>query len=169
MASFKQELIKRTAIAFLIIIIPIGILIFLSLDIKQRAETAMVGRQELANRSEGLSLFAKLQSQSNEADAYLDILQNVLPSRDQLFLDFQKEMERLAVQDGVGLGFSFQNEISPTASAVGRMGFNIVISGSLYKVLSFIKLVEEGRFMVNFKSFDFLGSTVNITGEVLFY
>ena len=168
MANFKQELIKKISIAFLIIIIPIGILIFLGGDIERRAETAMAQRQGLTDRSEGLSLFAKLQSQSNEADAYLGVLQNVLPSRDQLF-DFQKEMERLATQGGVGLGFSFQNETPPTASEAGRMGFNIITEGSLYKVLNFIKLVEDGRFLVNFKSFDFVGPAVNITGEVLFY
>jgi len=168
MASFKQELTRKTLITFLIILIPIGILFFLGSDISRRAESAMVERQQLTNKSEGLALFANLQNQSKEAETYVTILQNALPSRDQLF-DFQREMERLAVQDGVGLGFNFQNEIPPTASEVGRAGFNLVVEGSLYKVLSFVKLVEEGRFLVNFKSFDFSGSAVNISGEVLFY
>jgi Tfp pilus assembly protein PilO len=168
MTSFRQELTRKILITFLIILIPVGILVFLGSDISRRAESAMIGRQQLANKSEGLALFASLQNQSKEADAYITILQNVLPSRDQLF-DFQREMERLAVQDGVGLGFSFQNETPATASEVGRAGFNLVVEGSLYKVLSFIKLVEEGRFLVNFKSFDFSGAAVNISGEVLFY
>lgn len=168
MASFRQELTRKISITLLIVLIPVGILAFLGSDIAHRAESAMVERQQLINKSEGLTLFANLQNQSKEAESYITILQNVLPSRDQLF-DFQKEMERLAVQDGVGLGFSFQNEIPPTASEVGRAGFNLVVEGSLFKVLSFVKLVEEGRFLVNFKSFDFSGVTVNITGEVLFY
>lgn len=168
MADFKQELIKKLSIALLIIIIPIGVLAFLGWDIDGRAETAMAQRQKLADRSEELSLFAKLQSQSNEADNYLGVLQNVLPNRDQLF-DFQKEMERLATQGGVGFGFSFKNETPPTASEAGRIGFNIITEGSLYKVFNFIKSAEDGRFLVDFKSFDFIGSTVNITGEVLFY
>lgn len=167
MTNFKQELLKKLSIALLILIIPITGLIFLGMDIGRRAEAARIKRQSLADNSEELLLYATLQGQSSEVEPYISVLQNVLPIRDKL-LEFQKEMEKLAVQAGVGFGFNFTKETPSSASAAGRMGFNIVTQGQISKIFSFIKSMENSRFLVNFGNFDFTGTTANITGEVLF-
>ena len=168
MNNFRQELIKKILIALLALIIPIGTLFFLIWDINHRTEATAEKRQKLADHSEKLSLYAKLQNQFLEADSYTSILKNVLPGRDQL-LDFQKEMKRLASQEGVNFGFSFGNETPPSSGTAGRMAFDIVTGGPFYKIFSFIKIIEESRFLIDFKSFNFAGSTANIAGEVLFY
>lgn len=168
MGNLKQGLIRQLLKVLLALLIPVGGLIFLGWDINNRAEVIRKQRQELVNRSEELSLFAKLQSQSNEADPYLNILGNVLPVRDQLF-DFPKEMERLASQEGIGFGFNFGSETPSGPSAAGRIGFTITTGGSLVKIFKFIKAMEDSRFLIGFKSFDFIGSSLNISGEVLFH
>ncbi|MDP3052887.1 MAG: hypothetical protein Q8N22_02960 [bacterium] len=168
MTNFKQELMKKLSFVLLILIIPVTGLVFLGTDIGHRAETTKTQRQSLADHSESLSLYAKLQSQSVEAEPYISVLQNVLPIRDRL-LDFQKEMERLATQSGVGFGFNFMAETPSTATAAGRMGFTMVSQGSISKIFNFIKLMENSRFLVSFSNFDFTGSTANINGEVLFH
>ncbi len=168
MTNFRQELLKKLSIALLVLIIPVMGLVFLGIDIGRRAEATKTKRQNLADHSEELLLYAKLQSQSAEVEPYISILQNILPIRDKL-LDFQKEMERLAIQAGVGFGFNFMQETPSSVSTAGRMGFNMVSQGSVSKIFKFIKSIESSRFLVNFSNFDFTGSTVNITGEVLFH
>ena len=168
MGNFKQGLIKQLLKVLLALLIPVGGLIFLGRDINNRAEAIRKQRQELVNRSEELSLFAKLQSQSNEAEPYFNILGNVLPIRDRLF-DFPKEMERLASQEGIGFGFSFGNESPSGPDTAGRVGFTITAGGSLVKIFRFIKAMEDSRFLIGFKSFDFVGSSLSIGGEVLFH
>ena len=168
MTDFKQGLIKNLSVALLILAIPVAGLVFLNKDIGRRAEAIKTQRQSLVDRSEALLLYAKLQSQSVEVDPYIGILQNVLPVRDRL-LDFQNEIERLANQAGVGFGFNFTKETPGNANAAGRMGFDIVSQGSVSKIFDFIKSMEDSRFLVNLNNFNFTGSTVNITGEVLFH
>lgn len=168
MTDFKQGLIKNLSVALLVLVIPIAGLVFLGKDISRRAEAIKTQRQILADRSESLMLYAKLQSQSAEIDSYISILQNVLSVRDRL-LDFQKEMERLANQIGVGFGFDFAKETLGSANIAGRMGFNIVSQGSISEIFDFIKSIEDSRFLVNFINFNFTDSTTNITGEVLFH
>lgn len=168
MSNFKQEFVKKLLIAFLIIAVPLAGLIFLGWDINRRAQEIKKQRQELADRSAKLSLFAQLQSQSTKAEPYFSILKNILPGRDQL-LDFPREMENLANQEGVGFGFTFGSEVPPSAEQPGWMNFTIVIQGSLPKIFRFIKAIENSRFLVNFRSFDFAGPAVNISGEVLFH
>lgn len=168
MSNIRQELVRKISIALLMLITPIGLLFFLAWDIGRRAEATAAQRQQLADRAEELILYAKLQSQSVEAEPYLSVLQNVLPARDQLFI-FPKEMENLAAQQGVGFGFNFSNETPQTNTGAGRIGFVITTEGSLLKIFNFIKSMEDSRFLIDFKNFDFTGSTVNINGEVLFY
>ncbi|MEK7574571.1 MAG: hypothetical protein AAB514_03520 [Patescibacteria group bacterium] len=168
MVNFKQGLIKKILIILLTLLIPVGGLIFLSRDINNRAEAIKKQRQEFVDRSEELSLFAKLQSQFTEANSYQGILGNVLPVRDQLF-DFPKEIERLASQEGVGFGFSFGNETPSSSNTAGRIEFAITTGGSLSKIFKFIKAMEDSRFLIGFKSFDLSGSSVNINGDVLFH
>ncbi len=168
MVNFKQGLIKKILIVLLMLLVFAGGLIFLGRDINLRAEVIRKQRQELVDRSEELSLFAKLQSQLTEAEPYLNILGNVLPVRDQLF-DFPKEMERLASQEGIGFGFSFGNETPSSSNTAGRIGFVITTGGSFSKIFNFIKAMQDSRFLISFKSFDFSGSSVSINGEVLFH
>jgi len=168
MADFKQEFIKKLLIALLALTVPLGGLIFSGWDVNRRAEEIKKQRQELADRSAELSLFAQLQSQATKAESYFGILENILPGRDQLF-DFPREMEKLANQEGLGFGFTFGGEAPPSADQPGRMSFAIVAQGSLLKIFRFIKAIENSRFLVNFQNFDFSGSAVNISGEVLFH
>lgn len=168
MANFKQELTKKLFIAFLIIAVFLVGLFFLGWDINRRAQSIKEQRQELADRSAKLSLFAQLQNQAAQADSYLSILENILPNRDQLF-DFPKELERLAKQAGLGFGFSFGSETPPGPAQPGRLKFTVTAQGSLFKIIDFIKNAEANRFLINFESFDFSGAEANINGEVLFH
>lgn len=168
MANFKQEVTKKILVTLLIIAVFLGGLIFLGWDINRRAKAIKEQRQELADRSAKLSLFAQLQSQSAQADSYLSILENILPNRDQLF-DFPKELERLAKQAGLGFGFSFGNETPPGLAQPGRLKFIVTSQGSLLKIIDFIKNAEASRFLINFESFDFSGAGADINGEVLFH
>lgn len=168
MVNLKQGLIKRILIVALMILVFVGGLVFLGRDINVLAEAIRKQRQELVDHSEKLSLFAKLQSQLTEAEPYLSVLGNVLPVRDQLF-DFPKEMERLALQENIAFGFSFGNETPSSSNTAGRIGFVITTDGSFSKIFRFIKAMEDSRFLIGFKSFDFSDSSVNINGEVLFH
>lgn len=168
MVNFKQELVKKLLFSFLILIVPVVVMFFLSWDVSRRAEMTKILRQNLSDRSESLSLYVKLQNQAAEVEPYYNVLENVLPGRDQLF-DFQKEMGMLAAQAGVGFGFNFLKETAPSLEAAGRMGFNLITEGTIFKIAGFIKSIENSRFLVDFKSFDFTGAAVNMTGEVLFY
>lgn len=168
MANFKQELTKKLLITLLIIAVFLGGLVLLGWDINRRAQTIKEQRQELADRSAKLLLFAQLQSQAAQANSYLSILENVLPNRDQLF-DFPKELERLAKQADIGFGFSFGSETPPGPTQPGRLKFTVASQGSLLKIINFIKNAEASRFLINFKSFDFSGTGAKINGEVLFH
>jgi hypothetical protein len=167
MANFKQELRKKLLISFSIIAVILAGMFFLGWDINQRAEDIKIARQELANRSAKLSLFAQLQSQATQAESYASVLKNVLPDHDQLF-DFPKELERLAKQINAGFGFSFGTETPSTPIQLGRLQFTVTVQGVLSKIIDFIKNVEASRFSINFKSFDFNNSAADINGEVLF-
>jgi len=170
MANFRQELTKKLLINFLIIgILGIG-LIFLGWNLDKQTQKIKKQHQDLADRSAEISLLVQLQNQSSQADVDLGILENVLPSQDQLF-DFPKELESLAKQMGIGFGFNwFSNqETVASLSRSGRLGFALAVQGSWPKILGFIKSLEASRFLINFQSFDFSNSGADIKAEVLFH
>lgn len=172
MNNFRQGLIKKLLGVLGILSILIGGLIFFGWNINHRAQNIKNQRQELADRSEALSLFAHLQSQFSQAQPHFSILENVLPTRDQLF-NFPKELEKMAVDEKIGFGFSFGSETFPSADQPGRVAFTISIQGPLYKLFKLIKDMEGSRFLINFQNFDFTREADNvrllISGEVFYH
>ena len=168
MVNFKQGLIKKILIVLLMLLVFAGGLIFLGRDINLRAEVIRKQRQELVDRSEELSLFAKLQSQLTEAEPYLNILGNVLPVRDQLLI-FPKKWKDWRLKKALVLVLVLGTKRRPAPNTAGRIGFVITTGGSFSKIFNFIKAMQDSRFLISFKSFDFSGSSVSINGEVLFH
>lgn len=167
MNSFRKEFIKKLLTAVLTAAVLAIALFFFRGDIAKLVRETQENRRELARRSEEISSFAQLQSQSATVESYFSILENALPDRDRLF-DFQREMERLTFAQKLGFTFSFGNESPPAASQPNRINFSLTAEGPRETILRFIQEAEKSRFLLNFKNFEFSDKAAKIGGEVFF-
>lgn len=167
MNCFKKNLIKKLLTTVVIIGVLTTALFYFRWDIAALAQKTQQARQEAARRSTETNSFTQLQNQAVIAESYTSVLENALPNRDQLF-NFQREMERLAVEKQIGFNFTFSNETPSTVSQAGRINFLITAEGSLKTILQFIEDAEKSRFLLNFKNFEFNDKSGKISGETFF-
>lgn len=157
MDDFKKQLIIKLSIALGIISVFSVALVLMGRDIGKRAQAIRDQRIEIANRNQSLSVIANLQKDFNDAQKYTSILENALPTSNQLF-DFPKELEFLAKKQNMGFGFSFGSETPPSESQPGSAAFVLTIQGTRAQIINFIKTLEEIRFLVNIGSIDISGA-----------
>lgn len=148
-----------------------SLLLILGIDVSSQTQKIRMQRETLVNRTQAVSTLANLQSDFNESQKYLSILENILPTRDQL-IDFPRELEIAARNQNLGFGFSFGNEKSPSNSEPGATSFSVTLQGTQTQIFNFVRFLEQSRFLIRFLTLDMnrAGEVFNTTvrGEVFF-
>lgn len=147
MDSFKKQIFTQLVIGLIVLAALIAGLVFFGSNIKDYSERISKDRQELLKRSRDLSSLASIRSQyETKAKAYLDLLYNTIPQRDQL-INFSRDL-RTATGEVESFGFSFVGESPPTADSLGVISFNVTIQATVSRITEFIKNLEKFKFLV---------------------
>ncbi|MBU4348275.1 type 4a pilus biogenesis protein PilO [Patescibacteria group bacterium] len=171
MNIFYKNLLRHNIFYLLGILALAGILFFLKVDIKNSVLEITQKRNALAVRTNSLSSTAELEADFKQASSYFSLLDNILPSRDNLLL-FSKEIEDLAVKNKLEFGFTFGVETLANEKEPGSLCFRMVLTGSYDSFVSFLKDIETSRYFMNFNNIDITkkgdGFSGIINGTVFF-
>jgi Tfp pilus assembly protein PilO len=153
MDEFRKKLLIQLSIGMGGAILIGILLLYIGHDINKRIREIQNQRSELAFRTQNIQTLALLRSGLEKSKTYISFLENILPSRDYL-IAFPKDLEEMAKQNNIDLGFSFGSEYAATPEAPGYLTFTITISGVFDDMMAFLKTVEKSRYFVNFISMD---------------
>lgn len=173
MNSFYKQLFISLIITLLLIAALTTGLIFFGANIKKYSSTIEQHRREFSLLSTNLSSLAVIKNQYNtKVKDYLKILDNVLPSQDQL-INFLKDFQSLAAAEQMGFGFTFANQIQPTENSLGIVNFNVSLQGTLDQFLNFLNAMKKLKFIVTFENVNLTprenqNFQINLKGSVFF-
>lgn len=160
MTNFQKLLLKNVG-PYLGAIIILGIaLILIGGNISEQTIKISQQRLDLATKTQSIKSLASLRTDYELAKPHFDLLQNILPSKDEM-ISFLKDLESFARKNQLDFGSSFGSEVVSTASEPGQINFRASIQGSYDGFLNFLKLVDQSRYFVNFSNLEL---TENING-----
>ncbi len=151
--AFHRRLIKRFIIATLIVALIATVIILLNFDINKRVARIEEHKREIAMQNEAIIILSGLKQEAQKVRQYQDTLASLLPNRDQL-ISFPRELEKLAKQYEIDLGFAFGNETPSTESQPGVIRFTLSLGGSMNGMLDFLKAFEAHKYYLNLSSVD---------------
>lgn len=165
----SRSALYRTGIPLGVIVAAVALTAFLGRDISSRAGAIRDVEQELASRARAVETLAYLRADDERAKHYFTVLENILPTKDQL-IAFPREFVTIAKKYNVTLATSFGSEGPATDTAPGFIEFVFTAEGSFQNILAFLKSAEAGRYIVKWTSFEFLraanGYSATIAGVV---
>ena len=150
---FRNKFIIATSIAFAGTLILTIILVVLGLKIKNTAQDIINQKIEIASKQQRIEAFALLEKDAVSASKYTSILQNALPTKDEL-ITFNQEVDLLAKKIGVATNFTFGAESGEIQGGVKGLAFQIKITGTLEQILNFFREMEKSRFIINISDID---------------
>lgn len=171
--SFKKKLLLNLSYTFGVFVVAALILFLFNSNLKKSGEKIKSLESDLFSRSNAVQRLSFLKSQFNNlGGAYLNVLYNVIPTKDDL-INFPGEVQTLAASENVSVGFAFIGEPGGTENNTGFIPFTMTISGnSLDHLLKVVNAFQRFKYIIFFDSFSFgsLNSnpSVNIKGRALF-
>lgn len=147
MIHFRRKLFFDIGTSLFIIAALVVGIIFFGRNITRHTLQISQHRETIVNRSASLDALASLIVQYNgKGKKYLDVLQGVIPVRDQLF-SLKQEFQFIATQAGLDYSFEFLDEVPPEGETLGSLKFRVTIGGTLDKFLSFVRVIQHFRFL----------------------
>ncbi len=132
-------------------------------------------RDLMEQRATLTETLANLRREKQVADNYIRVLDSMVATKDELFLDFSRWLEGEALIYQVGINFNFQGaEVQPTEGSLGYAEFSLRLAGGLHNIVNFLKYLEvdSKRFLMTFNGFDFVkgsdGYNVSTGGRIFF-
>ena len=162
MTEFKKQLLLKLGIGLGVTLVLVTMIFLLSSDINRRVRQIQSNRSELLFRTQTIDALAALKGDFGKAKPHLSFLESILPPKDQL-ISFSKDLEVLAKQNRVDLGFSFGTEAPSTETSPGSLSFTVTFAGNFSDLIKFFKDVYMSRYFVNLVSLD-LGRRDNTYG-----
>jgi len=172
MTPAQKQITVQVSIALGVIgILVLGIVLF-GVNISSSTAKIVAAREEIATRTISLQSLASLRADyTNKARAYLNVLHNIVPQKDEL-IDLSKDIQAIASADNLEYGFTFIGENQPTGSDLGFVKFNLRLGGTLPNLLSFLKNIQNFRYLVDIESATLYREEslmrMNLTGSVYF-
>jgi len=151
LSGYKLRLLIHIGISLIVVIIILISISLLSSDIGNKADVIAISRNNQNEKIQQLNNLAKLQTEREKALPDLAVLRNVFPKRDDL-LAFPNTLDKIAVENNVGMQFSFGNE------GEGSIQFDMVLQGSYNDIANFIGTVESGIIFIDIQTIDITGS-----------
>ncbi|MBI5147698.1 MAG: type 4a pilus biogenesis protein PilO [Parcubacteria group bacterium] len=153
MSDFRKAVIIKTAIAGGGAVFLLAAAIFAVFHINKQIAEIQNLRQIIQSRVSSVESIALLRRDSEKAAAATNIINNALPTKDNI-IGFSREMDRLARENGVQLGFSFTSETEAAPDRLGDIGFTATTQSSYQSLTKFLKTLEASRFIVNVRNVD---------------
>ena len=146
--AFRNQFMVAISIALGGTLVLAIILIVLGLKISNSTQDILSRKAEIVNKQQKIGAFALLGEDSQSALKYTTILENALPTKDEL-ITFDQEIKSLAQKTGATASFTFGAESGEIQGGVRGLGFQLVLSGSFEQILNFFREMEKSRFVIN--------------------
>ncbi len=153
MTDFRKELFLQLGIVSGVVLLLGGAILWLGSNISNRVMDLRNGREVMYSRKVAIESLKLLRSDQEKAGMYQSIVENALPSKDQLIV-FSKDLETLARSKHLGFGFTFGTEAPATPKDPGRTQFKITFSGAYVDIVDFLAAAKKNRYLVRFSDLD---------------
>ncbi|MDP3881127.1 MAG: hypothetical protein Q8Q32_03045 [bacterium] len=160
MPKFSWRVIKSGLISAGVILAITLFVVLLNIDISKRTDKIEAIRERSETFGVSVAEFEELKSEKTLAQKALEFADNALPDRDQL-ATFPREMEKLAGEYDLGLGFAFGNETIATEGSVGSIVYDLTASGKFDDLIAFLKEFEAHPYYMSMSSFNIAKSVNN--------
>ena len=170
--DYKKSLLKLILVNLAILAGFAIVILAVQFDLQKRAVNIIGIKEDLLNKKAALSDLSTLLAEEGKANDYSNQLGAYLISKDDLFLNFPKDVSSLAQQNGLNAQVSFKDETPPTATEPRKTNITLSLTGSIKtgNFMSFLVSLENSRYFVRLDSVDFnqLGDNMNanFSGEV---
>ena len=153
MTDFRKTVVIRTAIAGGGAVFLLAAAIFTAFHIDKQITEIQNLRLIIKSRVASVESIALLRQDSEKAESAANVINNALPTKDGI-IGFSREMDRLAKENNVQLGFSFTSETEAAPDQLGSIGFTATTQSSYQSLTKFLKALETSRFIINVQSAD---------------
>ncbi|MDP2629728.1 MAG: hypothetical protein Q8P45_03480 [Candidatus Harrisonbacteria bacterium] len=170
-SSYKQRLTISLAGTAGILIAIVLAMIFVGVDISKRERKIHELRQSSAEQNRLIAALGDIQQDAEKASLLTPELQTQLPGRDDL-ISFPRELERLANEYDVELGFEFGTEGQSTPEKAGFIKYRMAMAGSLEALNAFLQAFEDHSYYIEVDSVDVTtraigGYALQTSGQIL--
>lgn len=160
---------KRPTLVVLVSIGAVGVILvglfLVGIDTKNVAEEVVKARAELKMGIDQLDKLAQLREESKLAQSRIGSLENLLPSRDELF-SFPTRVETLAANQGLSARFTFGSE------GDGSIDYSLDVQGLYGEIVNFLDSIEKNMPFMNVAGTDIIIAgeeyRASISGKVFF-
>ncbi len=149
MGPFRKRITVQLSISLAIVGGLVLAVMLFGFQVDRLAEKIAGTREQINERSAALTSLASLRSDyTSKGEAYLNVLHNVIPEKDEL-IDLSKDFQAIAQEDGLNYGFTFLGETPPSGDVLGSVRFNLTLGGTFTKLLNFLKDMENFRYLIS--------------------
>ena len=163
--KFKNRAALQIAMAAGLVAVIAVVLFIIGADTKSVADEVIFAKGEIDIQRRQADELARLRGESEKAKPKFAILEEIFPSRDDLF-SFPDEISDLAGENGVTARLTFDSEDD------GSIGYKLAVQGSYEGINGFIKAIEDNIPFMSMTSVDVIlsGDVYNaeISGRVFF-
>jgi hypothetical protein len=151
-SPFHKRLLIKIGIASAVIAVLSVAVIFLNKNLNGRVDEIDKLKAEIIIRTRTIDLIAGGNNDLKRAEPLVARLQTVIPEKDEL-VKFSREVARLGKENGVNLGFSFnEGEVAATATEAGHVPFTLSIIGPYDGIVASLQALERHPYFVRFES-----------------
>jgi len=152
--DFNRYLWINFGMLFAVIVVAVIALYFFTGDIVSKSDAILADRALVVKQNALLAAFAEIKNDSAEAAKYKAIMDNLLPTQNEI-INFQTWLQGFEAAYGVTTNFSFTANIVPaTQTKPGTIGFSLIVQGGNSNVISFLRDLESQApdFLLSFDS-----------------
>lgn len=150
---FRNQFIVAISIAGGITLLLIVILIVLGSKISNTTYDILSQKTEIMARQQKVEALSTLEKDAASAQKYVSILENSLPTKDEL-ITFNQELDAIAKRTNTNVSFAFGAETGAITGGVQSITFQIVINGNVEQILNFFREMNKSRFIINVSDMD---------------
>lgn len=154
MNEFKKKLLVELGIGGGIILVAVVGLLILGSYIGNVSTRIASERGELLERSASVGSLASLrETWRTRAEAYLNVLRNVVPEKDAL-INVSRDFQSLSSQTRTEYAFGFLGESANEGGGIGALSFRLTLRGDLTNIFSFLEKFAAFPYLSTIDSFN---------------
>lgn len=153
--DFKIQLSIEIGLWVVLILFFGSLFWWLSSDLSRRAGDFQQQRQEVKARVEAIQSFTVLKAEFLRAKPYSSVLENILPTRDQL-IELPKFFASLAGKYKVDFSSNFGAETMGQNGLPSSIGVTMTMSGPYDQLVNALRALERERFILTWDAIDLL-------------
>ncbi len=173
MHNFKKRFLVELGISLLIVIALLWGIFFFKGNIGDYTQKIVMTRNMFSAQTSKILDEASLQGQFNgQAQNYLNVLYNVVPSYDQL-INLSQSLQAVATQNNLTYGFAFAGETQKSGNTLGSVNFTLSLGGKTTDdLLAFLSSMDSYQYLHSIDGVSIKGNagdySMNVTGKVYY-